>query len=326
MAKADKCKKETECNFSLSEHTDQAAKMSTSHMDVTSDALPADRIRAVCITDQEYPELLKQIHKPPEVIYCRGRPIREDLYPVAVVGARKATVYGKWGAFETAKYLAERGACIVSGMAYGVDAAAHRGALAGGGYTIAVLAGGLDICYPAAHKGLMAEIIQKGTLVSEFSPGTKCMPYHFPMRNRIISGLSRAVIIPEAGAGSGSLITAEFALEQNRDVYAFPGNISSPYSTGCNRLIQEGAQPVTAIEELGALLGVSAISMQTEEELGEDEREIFALIREGGRVSSEWIMRRTQISCGLVLGILSVLEIKGIIEKTEGLVSVKHTL
>lgn len=277
-----------------------------------------EAVREVYIDDPEYPQLLKRIHKPPAILYCRGEPIQGDRSCVAVVGTRKATAYGKWGAFEVARHLARRGVSIVSGMAYGVDASAHRGALAGGGHTLAVLAGGPDVCYPAAHKDLMADIIKAGTVVSEFPPGTKCMPYHFPMRNRIISGLSKAIVIPEAGAKSGSLITAEFALEQNRDVYAFPGNINSLYSMGCNKLIQDGAQPVTAIEELGELLEMPFQHTAKEESLGEDEKEIFALIREGGRVSSDWIMRRTQIPCGLVLGILSVLEIKGMINRAEG--------
>ena len=191
---------------------------------------------------QYYPALLENIHRPPDILYGTGNAAVLKNRCVAVVGARRATSYGKRAAYQIGRRLAESGLTVISGMAYGCDAEAHRGALEAGGATAAVLGCGVDICYPAANAPLRRRIAEKGLLLSEYEPGTPPRPYRFPQRNRIISGICEAVVIAEAGLSSGSLITAECAAEQGRRVFAVPGSIFAPGSLGCNKLIQDGAE------------------------------------------------------------------------------------
>ena len=191
-----------------------------------------------------YPDLLCEIPDPPTVLYARGN--LDGFAPprVAIVGTRRPTVYGLRMAEEFGADLGERGICVVSGLARGVDAAAHRGCLEKGGTTIAVLGSGIDIIYPREHQQLAAQIAQKGLIISEFPPGTAPSPHNFPIRNRIVSGMSLGALIIEAGEQSGSLITARLAMEQNREVFALPGNVTSPLSLGPNFLIKQGAKLV----------------------------------------------------------------------------------
>ena len=191
-----------------------------------------------------YPELLGEIHDPPTVIYARGNPDALTVPCVAIVGTRKPTIYGRRMAEEFGADLGGRGLCVVSGLARGVDAAAHMGCLEKDGTTVAVLGSGIDIIYPAEHQQLAARIAQKGLIISEFPPGTSPSPRNFPIRNRIVSGISLGTLVIEAGERSGSLITARLAMEQNREVFALPGNITSPLSLGPNFLIKEGAKLV----------------------------------------------------------------------------------
>jgi DNA processing protein len=204
----------------------------------------------------KYPPLLQQIDDAPLVLYTFGDLRHLDRPRIAIVGSRRPTVYGLQMAQGLASDLGEKGLCIVSGLARGIDAAAHRGCLERGGSTVAVLGSGIDITYPPEHRHLRSEIAQSGMVVSEFPPGTVPSPHNFPIRNRIISGLSLGSVVIEAGERSGSLITARLALEQNREVFAVPGNITSAASYGPNFLIKQGAKLVQSwkdvVEELPA--------------------------------------------------------------------------
>ncbi|MCX7710677.1 MAG: DNA-processing protein DprA [Clostridia bacterium] len=206
-------------------------------------------IKVIPITDKAYPEYLRNIYDPPVVLYSRGK-LGKDEKRLAVVGSRKATTYGLNIAKTISHDLAQMGIAIVSGMARGVDSFAHKGALDAKGRTIAVLGCGLDTVYPRENKELMENIEVSGATISEYIPGVKPMPQNFPARNRIISGLSLGVIVIEAGDKSGSLITADFALEQGREVFAVPGNLDSMNSKGTNRLIKEGAKMITGVDDI----------------------------------------------------------------------------
>lgn len=213
--------------------------------------LKALGISVCAITDKDYPALLKNIHDAPEILYYYGTLPPHDMPLVSIVGARRCSAYGRTMAEEIAEQLAKCGVGVVSGMAYGIDSGAHSGALRiKNGYTIAVLGSGVDVCYPAQCREFYEKIKHSGCVISEFPPGTQPKPYHFPMRNRIISGLSSAVIVAEAKEKSGSLITVDLALEQNREVYAVPGRLTDPMSKGCNRLISEGAGIFTDTDTL----------------------------------------------------------------------------
>ena len=201
-----------------------------------------------------YPVLLEEIYDPPLILYARGYLEALDQPGVAIVGTRKPTIYGLQMAQGLASDLGNRGISVISGLARGIDAAAHRGCLEGGGTTIAILGCGIDIVYPREHRQLTQKILQKGLLITEFTPGTSPAPQNFPVRNRIISGLAMGSLIVEASEYSGSLITARLAMEQNREVFALPGNLTSPQSFGPNFLIKQGAKLVQSwrdiVEEL----------------------------------------------------------------------------
>ncbi len=214
-------------------------------------------INILTIEDSAYPEILCSIPDPPIILYVKGKiPDLERRPAVGIVGTRRATPYGMTTAGEFGKQLASAGMTIVSGMALGIDGAAMRGAISAGGKTIAVLAGGLNICYPPEHNFLMGDIVLTGAVISENPPSTPHRGFLFPIRNRIISGLSRAVLVVEAPARSGALITAHQALEQGRDVFAIPANIDAPNSMGCNHLIRDGeaaiaCEPNDILREVG---------------------------------------------------------------------------
>jgi DNA processing protein len=202
------------------------------------------------LADERYPERLRTIPDPPPVLYCDGLPEPEDRVAIAIVGARQATSYGVQVTEALARDLSRLGFTIVSGMARGIDAAAHRGALAAGGRTIAVLGCGLDVVYPPEHGRLRAEIAQSGSVMTEFPPGTRPLASHFPRRNRILSGLALGVVVVEAAEGSGSLITARLALDQGREVFAVPGPLDAPLSRGPHGLIKQGAKLVETVEDI----------------------------------------------------------------------------
>jgi len=222
-------------------------------------SLPLVAVTPVCRGDLRYPTALAAIDDPPETLWIRGRADALQAACVAIVGSRVASPYALEVARQLGADLARRGITVISGMARGVDSAAHRGALDGGGATIAVFGCGVDVIYPREHAGLAEEICEKGALVSELPPGTLPLKYHFPNRNRIISGLSLAVVIVEAADKSGSLITANCALRQGRDVLAVPGNILGGRNCGAHRLLRDGAKLVESandiIEELNFGIG-----------------------------------------------------------------------
>lgn len=208
-------------------------------------------VKLVSIDMPEYPNLLKQISNPPVLLYMRGRFIDLNKHlTIAMVGTRKATKYGEVVAYNLARDLAEAGAVVVSGMALGIDTKAHKGALSANMPTVAVIGTGVNVAYPVSNSSLMKEIIKTGMVISEYPLNAKPEKYHFPERNRIISGLSYGCAVVEADIKSGSLITAKFAYEQNRDVFAVPGNINSTFSKGTNHLIKDGAYPITCADDI----------------------------------------------------------------------------
>ena len=214
--------------------------------------------------DNGYPARLKEIYDYPPLLYIKGALTAADEWCLAVVGTRRATAYGRQVTEEIVADLARNSITIVSGLARGIDSIAHQSALEAGGRTIGVLACGLDIIYPAENLNLARRILENGALISEYPLGTKPKPDHFPRRNRILSGVSLGVLVTEAGEGSGALITANLALEQNRDVLAVPGSIFSPASRGTNNLIQEGAKLVRNCQDILEELNLRAVAQQLE--------------------------------------------------------------
>ena len=216
-------------------------------------------IQVMTMLDEDYPVLLREIDQSPPVIYMKGSLTPADEFSVAMVGTRRVTAYGQQVARETSTFLAGHGLTIVSGLARGVDALAHQHALQAGGRTIAVMGCGVDVIYPPEHRQLAEAIIENGALISDYPLGTQPEGINFPPRNRIISGLSLATIVVEAGERSGALITADFALEQGRDVFAVPGNVYSPASRGTNRLIQNGAYVMVSPQDVMDVLDLSQV-------------------------------------------------------------------
>jgi len=280
-------------------------------------------INVYTIHESEYPENLKHIYDPPPIIYVKGGLVPGDNTAVGIVGARKATDYGLKAAQRIAFRLAEMGITVVSGMALGIDSAAHRGALKAGGRTIAVCACGLKHVYPASNYGLSQEISKSGALISEYPFDTAAFAKQFPARNRIISGMSLGVIVVEAGEKSGSLITADFALEQGREVFAVPGNISSPNSKGTNALIKNGAKLVSSIEDIIEELSLDIIYRGKRDaecdnaavmDISIEEGLILKLLQEKEADRDE-IADATKLQPGKVMSALTKLEIKGMIQQ-----------
>ncbi|MFC1925845.1 DNA-processing protein DprA [Chloroflexota bacterium] len=213
-------------------------------LDAELEKMERHKVRAITGSDPAYPIRLKEIYDYPPLLYIRGTLAPEDEWAIAVVGTRRASIYGRQVAEEMVADLSCNGITIISGLAKGIDSIAHRTALAAGGRTIAVTGCGLDIVYPSDHVDLARQVTERGALISEFPLGTRPKAEHFPLRNRIMSGMSLGVLVIEAGERSGATITAHRAVEQNREVFAVPGSIFSPVSKGTNRLIQEGAKLV----------------------------------------------------------------------------------
>lgn len=207
-------------------------------------------IRLITYEQEEYPERFRQIASPPYAVYVMGRLPQQGKKTVAVVGARTCSYYGETYAAKIGKILSEAGVAVISGMARGIDAAAQRGALHGCGGTVGVLGSGVDVCYPKENRGLYEDLKKCGGILSEQLPGSQPLAQYFPARNRLISGLADVVIVIEARERSGSLITADMALEQGKDIYALPGSVDSQLSRGCNRLIRQGAGIILSPEEL----------------------------------------------------------------------------
>lgn len=268
--------------------------------------------------DAEYPHSLRNIAQSPPVLYVRGELRPEDDWAIAVVGTRAPSPYGREVTQRLSESLALAGVTVVSGLARGIDGIAHRAALGLGGRTIAVLASGLDTIYPREHEKLASEIIEQGALVSDYPPGTRPESGNFPARNRLISGLSRATLVVEAGIKSGALITAEFALEQGRDVYAVPGSILSVKSAGPNRLIRDGARPVLGPEALLEDLELSRMPSQLDARATlatAPEEDLILAALSGDPLHIDEIAYRTEIEMAEVAGHLALLELKGMVRQ-----------
>lgn len=279
-------------------------------------------VKVVPYADKEYPSLLREIEDGPIILYVEGEIMEDDRISIGIVGSRNATSYGRSVTERIAGELAEAGFTIVSGMARGVDTIAHSAALRVGGRTVAVMGSGIDIVYPPENKGLFERIKRSGYVVTEFPLGTPPNRENFPRRNRLISGLSLGVVVVEATEGSGALITARAALEQNREVFAIPGNINSPNSRGTNELIKRGAKLIQSsddiIEELAPQLrGFFRPRKEDPVKMTEEEKEVCGKLSREPRHIDE-IMRDSRLPIQKMLSLLLGLELKGIVGQTEG--------
>ena len=275
------------------------------------------------IDDEAYPEQLKEIADPPPVLFVKGNPELLNRPQIGMVGSRNPSNLGIKTAIEFAGAIAEAGFVITSGMALGIDAASHQGALNVGGLTIAVAGTGLDRVYPACHKQLATEIAATGALVSEFSPGTTAKAGHFPRRNRIISGLCQGLLVVEAAQQSGSLITARLALEQNREVFAIPGSIHNPLARGCNALIRQGAKLVETVEDIFEELGqynqaYKAIEPQINATALDLEQQNLLKLIPYSPITVDNLVQDSGFSVEIVSSMLLVLELQGYIAAAPG--------
>ncbi|MDI6618278.1 MAG: DNA-processing protein DprA [Clostridiales bacterium] len=276
-------------------------------------------IKIISIDDKSYPEKLKQIYDPPYVLYVRGNMEKYEKN-VAVVGSRRCTMYGRNAAKKLSFMLSKYNIGVISGMARGIDTQAHMGAIENGGYTCAVLGCGCDIVYPPENKKLMDEIIEHGSVVSEYPPGVMPLSGNFPARNRIISGMSDGVLVVEAGEKSGALITADFALEQGRDVYAIPGSIFSNMSKGTNFLIKQGAKPVTDICDILEELGVDYQVQNNDNitcQLTAKEKILMDNI-ECSPLYIDDLAKRCSLKINEINSLLTMLELKGLVKIIPG--------
>jgi DNA processing protein len=275
----------------------------------------ARAIHMIPLDDAAYPVMLAAIADPPPMLWVRGIVAALHGTAVAIVGSRAGSPYGLSVAEQLASDLAGRGVVIVSGLARGVDSAAHRGALAGGGITNGALGCGADIVYPSEHTSLAADVVREGALVSELAPGTPPQAHFFPRRNRIISGLSRAVIVIEAGEKSGSLITARCALEQGRDVLAVPGNVLNGRNKGGHALLRDGAKIVETADDILEELGMCPAG-QASVTRGSDP--VLASLEAGEGSSVDDISERTGLPAASLLPRLFELELKGALRRASG--------
>ncbi|HEX9015319.1 MAG TPA: DNA-processing protein DprA [Chloroflexota bacterium] len=293
-------------------------------VDLDQEMAKLDRMHVSVLTldSDEYPERMRTIADPPPVLYVWGEIVPEDDLSVAIVGTRKASSYGRQAAEQFARGLAENRITVVSGLARGIDTYAHRAALEAHGRTVAVLGSGLDIIYPGENRALAAEIATGGAVVSEFPLGTKPDAMNFPRRNRIISGLSSATLVVEAGETSGALITAEFALEQGREVFAVPGNIFSPASRGPNQLLADGAHPACELRDILEVLKIEAAVEHREARQAIPETDTEAallrcLSHEPQHIDE--IRRTVCLPMSVVSSTLAMLELKGMARQMGGM-------
>ena len=274
----------------------------------------------VRIDDREYPDLLRLIPNPPETLYYMGDIRLLSSRCVGVVGARKLSDYGRRTAFTIGEKLGRAGLTVVSGMARGADTCAHKGALSACGNTIAVMGTDIESCYPSSNRELKETIAKRGLVITEYPPGFPVQKNNFPQRNRIISGLSEAVIIAEAGLASGSLITAGLAADQGRSVYAVPANIDNPGAIGGNLLIRDGAMPLVVIDDILEDLGVKSFDGMDDiiEKLGDDEKKLIMALRKGGEFTVDALCHKLSMNPAKVNGIVTVLEMKGLVHSSLG--------
>ena len=281
------------------------------------------RLRALGVrflgrSDAGFPPLLRAIHDPPPGLFLRGDASEALLTrpAVAVVGARACSAYGRQIARSVSRELAAAGLVVVSGLARGVDAEAHRGALESSGSTVAVLGCGIDRDYPVAHRELARQVAATGLVISEYAPGVEPAPWRFPARNRIIAGLCAATVVVEARERSGALITADFALEEGREVFAVPGEITSALSAGTNALVRLGATPLTSAQDVLESYGLSAAEA-VEPELGATAARVLERVREGAAGADE-LARATGLAAGEVAVALTELELVSAVREEDG--------
>ncbi len=292
------------------------------HLEQVWEKIESQGIKIVTWQDGDYPSRLREIDQPPPVIYMRGEYLPDDLFAVAIVGTRKATPYGRQVTEELSAFLASNGITVVSGLARGVDAIAHQVSLKNNGRTIAILGTGVDKIYPPEHKALAEQIIERGALISDYAPGTPPDASNFPPRNRIISGLSLAVVVVEAGETSGALITAGFAAEQGREVFAVPNNIYAPQSKGANKLIQNGALPLLSVNDLMQALDINRIGghKTARKLLPADETEAKLLSVLGAEPKHvDEIRNQAGLPIEKVSATLALMELKGMVRQLGGM-------
>jgi DNA processing protein len=287
-------------------------------------------VHIITIQDRDYPERLKQIHDPPPLLFLKGKLRPEDHQSIAVVGSRHCSEYGRAIAHQISQQLALRGFTIISGLARGIDASAHEGALKAGGRTLGILGCGVDVRYPPEHDRLKEAISKQGAIISEFSMGTAPEPKNFPKRNRVIGGMSLGVIVVEAAQKSGALVTAACALEQGREVFAVPGPIGSKTSVGTHRLIKQGAKLVESVEdvleELKGSIGTSMMRGPVQSaspgpvqfgSLNPKEKEIYHMLSQEPQ-HIDALTVQAQLSASKLAGLLLQLELKGVIKQLAG--------
>ncbi len=284
--------------------------------------LEAQGIKILTWEDDAYPQRLKEIDQPPPVLYIRGEYLPDDLFAVAIVGTRRVTAYGRQITEELSAFLAANGITVISGLARGVDAVAHQTALKAGGRTISVLGSGVDKIYPPEHRALAEKMMERGAIISDYAPGTPPDASNFPPRNRIISGLSLAVVVIEAGETSGALITAEFAAEQGREIFAVPGSILAPQSKGTNKLIQNGALPLLSVNDLMQALDLTRAGEQKAARkiipADETEARLMNVLGEEPLHVDE-IRNQTELPIEKVSATLALMELKGMVRQVGGM-------
>jgi DNA processing protein len=291
-------------------------------LDEIWDRLQSHGIEVLTWEDEGYPKRLMEIDQPPPVLYVRGDLLPQDEFSVAIVGTRRVTAYGRQVAENVAGFLARNGLTVISGMARGVDAVAHKAALDAGGRTLAVLGNGVDRIYPPEHRKLAEMIMQNGALISDYPLGTPPDSLNFPARNRIISGLAQAVVIVEAGDRSGALITASFAADQGRDVFAVPGNVNAPQSVGTNRLIQQGAHPLVNPQEILETLNLTLVNQHQEARVvlpaDVNEAQLLRVITQEP-VHIDEICNQTAMPIETITATLAMMELKGMVRQVGGM-------
>jgi DNA processing protein len=292
------------------------------NLDQVWEKIESQGIKILTWQDEAYPTRLKEIDQPPPVMYIRGEYLQDDLFAVAIVGTRRVTPYGRQVTEELASYLASNGITVISGLARGVDAVAHHAALKAGGRTIGILGSGVDKIYPPEHKNLAEQMIERGAIISDYVPGTPPEASNFPPRNRIISGLSLAVVVIEAGETSGALITAEFAAEQGREIFSVPGSIFAPQSKGTNKLIQNGALPLLSVNDLMQALDFNRIGEHktARKILPADETEARLLnVLSNDPMHVDEIRNQTDLPIEKVSATLALMELKGMVRQFGGM-------
>ena len=301
--------------------------------DVIMEMVSKSKARVITWNDDEYPALLREIHHPPAILFAKGIPVPKNQC-IAIVGSRNASEYGLKAAYDLAANLAYNNICVISGLAAGIDAAAHHGALSAKGITIGVLGTGIDIIYPAFNKKLSERIESEGLLLTEFLPGSKPEARNFPIRNRIISGLSLGIVVVEASRKSGSLITVAHALEQGRDVFAVPGNINSSTSSGTHKLIKQGAKLVEQVEDILEEYNIKQIEKDKNEKsrlinneikdvIPSNEMHILTLLQKNPMHIDE-VVRKSGKDVGIVSSLLLNLELIGAIKQLPGKIFIRN--